>query len=68
MHFQASNTKHGYDEAQDNYEKASAEMQLELYTSLVLALPEDDLAHIEETDETGPKCGKMVSSKYRARI
>ena len=35
-------------------------MQPELYTSLVLALSEDDLAHIEETDEKDPKCGFLA--------
>ena len=44
----------------DDLEDASEEMQLELYTSLVLALPEDDLAHIEETDEKDSKCGSIA--------
>ncbi len=35
-------------------------MQLELYTSLVLALPEGDLAHIEETDDKDPKCDSLA--------
>jgi hypothetical protein len=60
MRFKAFCTKQGYGQALDDLEDASAEMQLELYTSLVLALPEDDLAHIEETDDKYPKCGSLA--------
>ena len=60
MRFKAFCTKQGYGMALDDDEKASAEMQLELYTSLVLALPEDDLAHIEETDEKDITCGTLA--------
>ena len=60
MRFKAFCTKQGYGMALDDDEKASAEMQLELYTSLVLALPEDDLAHIEETDEKDTTCGTLA--------
>jgi hypothetical protein len=60
MRFKAFCTKQGYGQAIDDFEEASAEMQLELYTSLVLALSEDDLAHIEETDEKDPKCGFLA--------
>ncbi len=35
-------------------------MQLELYTSLVLALSEDDLAHMEETYDKDPKGGSLA--------
>jgi len=60
MRFKAFCTKQGCDQAIDDLAKASAEMHLELYTSLVLALSEDGLAHIEETDEKDPKCGSLV--------
>jgi hypothetical protein len=60
MRFKAFCTKQGYGQALDDLEEASAEMQLELYTSLVLALPEDDLAHIEETDDKDPKCVSLA--------
>jgi hypothetical protein len=60
MRFKAFCTKQGYGQALDDLEDASAEMQLELYTSLVLALPEDDLARIEETDDKDPKCGSLA--------
>ena len=43
MRFKAFFTKQGYGPALDDLEDASEEMHLELYTSLVLALPEDDL-------------------------
>jgi len=51
MRFKAFCTKQGYGQTIDDLEKASPEIQLELYTSPVLALSCDDLAHIEETDE-----------------
>jgi len=60
MRFKAFCTKQGYGQAIDDFEEASAEMQMELHTSLVLALSEDDLAHIEETDEKDPKCGFLA--------
>jgi len=60
MRFKAFYTKQGYGQAFDDFEEASADMQLELYTSLVLALSEDDSAHIEETDEKDPKCGFLA--------
>ena len=52
MRFKAFRTKQGYSQALDDLEDASAEMQLELYTSLVRALPEDDLAHIRQLTQT----------------
>jgi hypothetical protein len=60
MRFKAFCTKQGYGHALDDLEDASAEMQLELYTSLVLALLEDDLAHIKETDDKDSKCGSLA--------
>jgi hypothetical protein len=35
-------------------------MQLELYMSLILALPEEDLSHIEETDDKDAKCVSLA--------
>ena len=60
LRFKAFCTKRGYGPALDDLEEASAEMQLELYTFLVLALSEDDLAHIEETNDKDPKCGSLA--------
>ena len=47
MRFEAFCTKQGYDPTLDDLADASEEMQLELYTSMVLDLTEDDLSHIE---------------------
>jgi hypothetical protein len=60
MRFKAFCTKQGYCQAFDDLEDASAEMQLELYTSSALALPEDDLAHIKKTDDKNPKFGSFA--------
>jgi hypothetical protein len=60
IRFKAFCTKQGYGPAFDDLEDASEGMQLELYTYLVLALPEDDLPHIEETDEKDSKRGSLV--------
>ncbi len=60
FHFKALCIKQGCTEALDDPKEASAEMQLELYKSFVLALPEDYLAHIEETKDKDPKCGSLT--------
>jgi hypothetical protein len=60
MRFKSFCTKQGYSEASDDLEEATAEMHLELYTSLVLALTEDNLAHIDETDDKDPNCGSLA--------
>ena len=60
MRFKAFCTKQGYGSALDGLEDASEEMRLDLYTSLVLALSENDLDHIEETDKKNSKCGSLA--------
>ena len=49
-----------YGLALDNAEKASPKMHLELCTSLDLALSEDYLAHIEETDAKDTTYGTLA--------
>ncbi len=60
MRFKAFCTKQGYSLALDDLEDVSEEVQLELYSFLVLALPEDDLARIEEIDKKDSKYGSLA--------
>jgi hypothetical protein len=60
MRFKAYCIQQGYGQALDNHKDLSAEMQLELYMSLVVALPKDDLAEIEETNNNDLKCGSLA--------